>query len=69
MSFELDSTDLKAAAQILDHFEEIAKVLVNQEAWIVFPVSVNSELVGGLNGVIDYHESGALVFKPSDGGE
>ena len=60
---ELSRDEAKVLVKVLDHFEKIQELLTEVEAGLLFPISLWSELKGGLDGHITYHESGVPVFR------
>lgn len=60
---ELSRDEARVIGEVLDHFEKIQELLTEVEAGVLFPISLWSELKGGLDGHITYHESGVPVFR------
>lgn len=64
---QMTSDEARDIGKVLELVEKINKLLGPHESWLKFPLEVDNELVDGIAGTIDVHNSGALVFKA--GGE
>ena len=60
---QMTSDEARDIGKVLELVEKINKLLGPHESWLEFPLRVDSELVEGIAGTIDVHNSGALVFK------
>ncbi|ATW60862.1 hypothetical protein HOV03_gp86 [Gordonia phage Asapag] len=61
--FNIASDDARHIADALDRLQEAQNALDKIEGGLEFPIRVWSELVG-MDGYIEMHDSGTLVFRP-----
>lgn len=65
MSVSITQDEAEAITKVLGHLDEIRMLLAPHEAWVNFPISIDTEIADGIQGKLDLHDpSGALVFQP-----
>ncbi|MDT0223488.1 hypothetical protein [Gordonia sp. AC31] len=63
--FSITSEDARHIATALDHIVKAQEALAEIESGFQFPIRVWSEIVG-MDGHIEYLDSGAIVFRPGE---